>query len=111
MIFVSVVQLDRYKDIHARGIIHNGIKPGNICLSPADSDCLHKRSMLYVIDFGLSFAHDIFSQDLLPSSRRTDTVGNRSFISIYGHHGISMFTSIFPSNCFPSINIIFPKFI
>lgn len=96
---MSILQLDRYKDLHARGIIHNGIKPGNICLP-----VVREQSTLYIIDFGFSFAHDT-SQDLpLPSARRADTVGNRSFLSIYGHHGICMFISfIIFSKCFPSL--------
>ncbi|KAF8220713.1 hypothetical protein L208DRAFT_1063358, partial [Tricholoma matsutake] len=87
LLLMPIMQLDRYKDIHARGIIHNGIKPGNICLPPPDSN--QDQSTLYAIDFGLSFTPDASSPYLLPSARRADTVGNRSFLSIYGHHGIT----------------------
>lgn len=85
-------KLDCYKDIHARGIIHNGIKPGNICLPPHDS---RTDAQLYVIDFGLSFLLNA-DTDFLPSAHRADTVGNRSYLSVLGHHGISMCTSRYP---------------
>lgn len=84
-------KLDRYKDIHSRGIIHNGIKPGNICLPPQDPRT--DASQLYVIDFGLSFLLNVADSDFLPSAHRADTVGNRSYLSVLGHHGISMYTS------------------
>ncbi|KAF9463445.1 kinase-like domain-containing protein [Collybia nuda] len=83
---VAIQMLDRYKDIHARGIIHNGIKPGNICLPPYDSGV---ETQLYAIDFGLSFLLDAAATEFLPSAHRADTVGNRSYLSALGHHGIT----------------------
>lgn len=100
LLLIFTLQLDRYRDIHARGIIHNGIKPANICLPPPGS--VHELSTLHVIDFGLSLTLDTSSQDLLPSACRADTVGNRSFLSIYGHHGISMFLTFIISSIYPN---------
>ena len=44
-------KLDRYADLHARKIIHNGTKPGNICIASLSS-CVTDASTLYLIDFG-----------------------------------------------------------
>ncbi|KAJ7251128.1 kinase-like domain-containing protein [Mycena haematopus] len=85
---VGIQMIDRYQIIHARGLIHNGIKPGNICLAPRYST--DAPSMLYAIDFGLSFALDLNSDSPpLPSAHRIDAVGNRRFMSVFAHHGIS----------------------
>ncbi|KAF5386814.1 hypothetical protein D9615_002131 [Tricholomella constricta] len=88
-----LAQLDRYKDIHAKGVIHNGMKPANICLplsSPPGSDSsrhLHESSTLYAVDFGLSSL--LCAHEKLPGGRKADTVGNRCFMSVFGHHGIT----------------------
>ncbi|KAF7299211.1 Protein kinase domain-containing protein [Mycena indigotica] len=82
---VAVQMLRRYREIHERGVIHIGMKPGNICLPPKHSR--DAKDMLYIIDFGFSFP---LAENLpLPSARRTDTVGNRRFMSVFAHHGIS----------------------
>lgn len=81
------MQIERYRDIHARGLVHSGIKPGNICLAPRGSGDV--PSMLYAIDFGFSSALDANSP--LPSAHRIDAVGNRRFMSVFAHHGISTF--------------------
>ncbi|KAJ7220668.1 kinase-like domain-containing protein [Mycena pura] len=82
---VAIQMIERYRDIHARGIIHSGIKPGNICLAPRSST--DAPTMLYVIDFGFSVHMDTGSP--LPSAHRIDAVGNRRFMSVFAHHGIS----------------------
>ncbi|KAJ7584758.1 kinase-like domain-containing protein [Mycena floridula] len=81
---VAIQMIERYKCIHAYGIIHNGIKPANICISNDESS-----TELLAIDFGLSFLLDLKADALLPSTQRLDTVGNRRFLSVLGHHGIS----------------------
>ncbi|KAF8888304.1 kinase-like domain-containing protein [Infundibulicybe gibba] len=84
---IAIQMLDRYKEIHSRGIIHNGIKPGNICLErPALPTAA--ASKLYAIDFGLSSLLER-TENPLPSGRRLDAIGNRNFLSVFGHHGIS----------------------
>ncbi|KAJ7097626.1 kinase-like domain-containing protein [Mycena epipterygia] len=85
VLMVAIQMIDRYRDIHARGLIHSGIKPGNICLAPQGSS--DAPSMLYAIDFGFSSALDMNSP--LPSPHRIDSVGNRRFMSVFAHHGIS----------------------
>ncbi|KAJ7100750.1 kinase-like domain-containing protein [Mycena belliarum] len=82
---VAIEMLDRYRDIHARGVVHSGIKPGNICLAPQNS--ADAPSALYAIDFGFSTALAANAQ--LPSAHRIDAVGNRRFMSVFAHHGIS----------------------
>ena len=66
-------------------MIHNGIKPGNICLSGLSTP----PSQLNLIDFGLSYDCDWENGHPLPSADRIRTVGNRQFLSALGHHGIS----------------------
>ncbi|KAK7052100.1 kinase domain-containing protein [Favolaschia claudopus] len=85
---VAIELIDRYRDIHARGIIHNGVKPANICMAPAglESD---SPSMLYVIDFGFASILENTGSSPLPSAHRIDTVGSRQYISVFAHHGIS----------------------
>ncbi|KAJ7472423.1 kinase-like domain-containing protein [Mycena galericulata] len=82
---VAIQMIERYQGIHARGLVHSGIKPGNICLAPRGS--ADAPSMLYAIDFGFSSAMDAKSP--LPSAHRIDAVGNRRFMSVFAHHGIS----------------------
>ncbi|KAJ7705596.1 kinase-like domain-containing protein [Mycena rosella] len=82
---VAIQMIDRYRNIHARGLVHSGIKPGNICLAPPGS--ADAPSMLYAIDFGFSSALDANAP--LPSAHRIDAVGNRRFMSVFAHHGIS----------------------
>ncbi|KAJ7069980.1 kinase-like domain-containing protein [Mycena amicta] len=82
---VAIQMLDRYKDIHAKGLMHCGMKPGNICLAPrASTDSV---DTLYVIDFG--FSVPLADNLSLPSPHRIDVVGNRRFLSVFAHHGIS----------------------
>ncbi|KAJ7041014.1 kinase-like domain-containing protein [Mycena alexandri] len=84
---VGIQMIERYQDIHARGLIHNGIKPANICLSPRGS--ADPPDMLYAIDFGFSTTPDMASESPLPSGHRIDAIGNRRFMSVFAHHGIS----------------------
>ncbi|KAF7358434.1 Protein kinase domain-containing protein [Mycena venus] len=81
---VAIQMIERYRDIHERGLIHSGIKPGNICLAPRGTD---SPGMLYAIDFG--FALPLADNLPLPSAHRIDAVGNRRFMSVLAHHGIS----------------------
>ncbi|KAJ7770264.1 kinase-like domain-containing protein [Mycena maculata] len=82
---VAIQMIERYGNIHARGLVHSGVKPGNICLAPRGST--DEPTMLYAIDFGFSSALDVNSS--LPSPHRIDAVGNRRFMSVFAHHGIS----------------------
>lgn len=82
---VAIQLLDRYESLHRIGVIHNGIKPGNICVSGVSSP----SSQLNIIDFGLSYHFDWENGCPLPSADRSRTVGNRRFLSALGHHGIS----------------------
>lgn len=66
-------------------MIHNGVKPGNICLSGLSTP----PSQLNLIDFGLSYHFDWANGRPLPNADRSRTVGNRQFLSALGHHGIS----------------------
>lgn len=89
---VAIQLLEKYEQIHGRGVIHNGIKPSNICLplasySPSSFNEKMSRNTLYAIDFG--FSVDCPAERALPSERKADTVGNRLFLSIHGHHGIT----------------------
>ncbi|GLB35695.1 hypothetical protein LshimejAT787_0212600 [Lyophyllum shimeji] len=90
---VAIQMIDRYKDIHSRGVIHNGVKPANICLPPAPSHESIPRhpersaTTLFAIDFGLSSFLPPHAK--LPGDRK-EIVGNRSFLSVFGHHGISL---------------------
>ncbi|KAJ7679754.1 kinase-like domain-containing protein [Mycena rosella] len=80
---VAIQMIERYRDIHARGLIHSGTKPGNICLAPRGAD---PPGMLYAIDFG--FTLPLGDNLPLPSAHRVDVVGNRRFMSVLAHHGI-----------------------
>ncbi|KAK6974585.1 kinase domain-containing protein [Favolaschia claudopus] len=81
---VAIQMIERYRDIHMTGLIHNGTKPANICLAPRGSN---KKGMLYIIDFG--FALPLEDNLPLPSAHRIDVVGNRKYMSVLAHHGIS----------------------
>ncbi|KAJ7213654.1 kinase-like domain-containing protein [Mycena haematopus] len=81
---VAIQMIERYRDIHARGLIHSGTKPGNICLAPRG---VSPPGMLYIIDFGFSLP--LSDNSPLPSAHRIDVVGNRRFMSALAHHGIS----------------------
>ncbi|KAJ7735719.1 kinase-like domain-containing protein [Mycena metata] len=81
---VAIQMTERYRDIHARGVIHSGAKPGNICFAPRGADA---PGTLYAIDFGFALA---LADNLpIPSAHRIDSVGNRRFMSVLAHHGIS----------------------
>ncbi|KAG5654017.1 hypothetical protein H0H81_008327 [Sphagnurus paluster] len=73
--------IERYKEIHKRGVIHNGIKPANICLPPT------MRGTLHVIDFG--FSSVLSAHEKLPGGSRVEALGNRRFLSVFAHHGIT----------------------
>jgi serine/threonine protein kinase len=77
-------QLDRYADLHARGIIHNGAKPGNICISSLSSSAADALT-LNLIDFGCSFMY----HTRLVCGR--EFPGNKRFWSILSHHSCSEF--------------------
>ena len=79
-------KLDRYADLHARKIIHNGTKPGNICIASLSSSATD-ASTLYLIDFGNSF----FCYKNTQLSRGKDFSGNGRFLSVLSHHGFSEF--------------------
>ncbi|KAJ7677971.1 kinase-like domain-containing protein [Mycena polygramma] len=85
VLMVAIQMIERCRDIHARGLVYSGIKPGNICLAPPGAS--DAPTMLYAIDFGFSTALDLNSS--LPSAHRIDAVGNRRFMSVFAHHGIS----------------------
>lgn len=81
-------KLDRYADLHERKIIHNGVKPGNICIAPTDAT---DPSTLYLIDFGCSF----FSNDTIRLRRGEEYSGNKRFWSELSFHAFSTFFSFF----------------
>ncbi|KAF7341903.1 Protein kinase domain-containing protein [Mycena sanguinolenta] len=81
---VAIQMIERYRDIHVRGLIHSGTKPANICLASRGAGT---PGMLYVIDFGFSLP--VADNLPLPSAHRIDVVGNRRFMSVLAHHGIS----------------------
>ncbi|KAF7324648.1 Protein kinase domain-containing protein [Mycena kentingensis (nom. inval.)] len=86
MVFTVAIQmLTRLEDIHARGLVYCGLKPDNICLSPRES--ADPTSTLYAIDYGFSLP--LADNMPLPSAHRIDVVGNRRFMSVFAHHGIS----------------------
>ena len=87
-LWICFYQLDRYRDIHSRGVIHNGVKPANICIPVASSKSQGPQSnyLLHIIDFGLSYDLDVSGQNILP--KRIEIVGNRRFLSLFAHHGI-----------------------
>lgn len=76
-------KLDRYADLHARNIIHNGAKPGNICVAARTSDA----STLYLIDFGCSFFCD-----KIRLVRGEEFSGNKRFWSALSFHAFSEFS-------------------
>ena len=76
-------KLDRYADLHARKIIHNGIKPGNICIASLSSSATD-ASTLNLIDFGFSFFCD-----LTPLKRKGEYPGNKRFWSVLSFHAFS----------------------
>jgi serine/threonine protein kinase len=76
----SSYKLDRYAALHERGIIHNGAKPGNICLaSPSSNACT-----LNLIDFGYSF----FRNEMRLTCGG-EFSGNKRFWSALSHNGYS----------------------
>ena len=82
-------KLDRYADLHARKIIHNGAKPGNICVTARASNTAD-ASTLYLIDFGCSF----FCDKTRPKVEE-EFSGNKRFWSVLSYHAFSKFFYIF----------------
>ena len=78
-------KLDRYADLHARKIIHNGAKPGNICVT-AHGPNTADSSTLYLIDFGCSFFCDN-----IQLSHGPEFSGNKRFWSVLSFHAFSEF--------------------
>lgn len=63
-------------------MVHNGVKPGNICLSGStDTPC-----EINVIDFGLSYLYS--PKQTVPDEATHLVVGNRLFLSILAHLGV-----------------------
>ena len=82
-------KLDRYADLHSRKIIHNGAKPGNICVTARASNTAD-ASTLYLIDFGCSF----FCDKTRPKVEE-EFSGNKRFWSVLSYHAFSKFFYIF----------------
>ncbi|KAF5318060.1 hypothetical protein D9619_012086 [Psilocybe cf. subviscida] len=92
---LAIQLIDCYAKIHRLGIIHNGVKPGNICLSAT-------TNKIYLIDFGLSYFLDIdklpFRGTGIDNSKENlhilfgrnsgQIVGNRLFLSVLGQYGM-----------------------
>jgi serine/threonine protein kinase len=87
LLLISFDKLDRYADLHARKIIHNGAKPGNICATSLPSDTSEsENSTLYLIDFGCSFFCDNTRLDY-----GEEFSGNKRFWSVLSYHAFSEF--------------------
>ncbi|KAJ3509683.1 hypothetical protein NLJ89_g5090 [Agrocybe chaxingu] len=78
---VAIQLLEIYSALHNLNVVHNGVKPANICLAAPKGS----STSLHLIDFGLSY----FLNQSTPIADRANTVGNRVFLSVFGHHGIS----------------------
>ena len=76
-------KIDRYAALHARNIIHNGAKPGNVCLAPLSSNAID-ASTLNLIDFGYSFI-----RDGSPIDCGDEFSGNKRFWSALSYHRFS----------------------
>ncbi|TFK35935.1 kinase-like domain-containing protein [Crucibulum laeve] len=85
---VAIQMIDRYREVHARGITHSGTKPANICLSARSKPSTLGDKTLHIIDFGLSSQTDI-AKEPLPSQHIIEVIGNRRLMSINAHHGFS----------------------
>ena len=100
--FISYVfdKLDRYADLHARKIIHNGGKPENIRLSSLSSSATDAPT-LNLLNFGYSFF--CASSRLV---RDEECLRNSEFTSILSNHGFSKFFIIRSQYKCPYNNII-----
>jgi len=78
---LAIQMLDRYADLHARKIIHNGAKPGNICVTAKNKA---DAPTLYLIDFGCSFFCDKTKPD-----RGEEFSGNKRFWSVLSYHAFT----------------------
>ncbi|TDL18921.1 hypothetical protein BD410DRAFT_877772 [Rickenella mellea] len=73
------VKMDRYKDLHNRQIIHNGVKPGNIAVCPSGGILgSPDRAIIYIIDFG-------FSQYLRDEPKEESISANTWYASVMTH--------------------------
>jgi len=79
---LAIQMLDRYAELHARGIIHNGVKPGNICLAASKGP---DPSVLNLIDFGYSFSY-IKISNRIRLCRDAEILGNTRFWSVLSFH-------------------------
>ncbi|CAA7261011.1 unnamed protein product [Cyclocybe aegerita] len=77
----AIQLLEIYSALHNLNVVHNGVKPANICLAGPEGS----STSLHLIDFGLSY----FLNQSTPVADRANTVGNRVFLSVFGHHGIT----------------------
>ena len=91
-------KLDRYAELHARKIIHNGAKPANICIASLSSNATD-ASTLYLIDFGFSFFGENTRLD-----RGIEFSGNKRFWSALSYHAFSAFLFSFSLHFLPFIN-------
>lgn len=98
---IRMSQLDRYSAFHAAGILHNGAKPENICISPALDES--NGSIIYAIDFGSSHFFDENEPLHLPSELGS-VAGNLLFMSALTHIGVS--TSNIPSRLFHVLTLL-----
>ena len=72
-------KIDRYEAVHKAGVVHNGVKPGNICLSKSNEN----PGEINLIDFGLSYFYS--PKQAVPEQAEKSVVVNRQFLSILGH--------------------------
>ncbi|ETW85014.1 hypothetical protein HETIRDRAFT_414157 [Heterobasidion irregulare TC 32-1] len=84
VVAVAFQLICRLEELHRRGVVHNGIKPGNICLC-SESAAHSTPGTLCIIDFDLSYT--LPGPGKIP--RHTDLKGNKSFLSLWAHHGIT----------------------
>ncbi|TDL18922.1 kinase-like protein [Rickenella mellea] len=76
LLHIAIQLMDRYKDLHNRQIIHNGVKPGNIAICPPDTTTgTPDRAMIYIFDFG-------FSQILMDEPQEERVAANGMYASV-----------------------------
>jgi serine/threonine protein kinase len=92
--------LDTLDSVHARGVMHRDVKPGNVCIS-------HKRRHLCLIDWGLADLYYPRTQ----YTTRVSTLRYKAPELLLGYHFYDYGIDIWGAGCIMAQMLFSPKFI
>ena len=70
------------QEVHQHGVLHNDIKPENICLGTTEET----SNQLFLVDFGIA-KNFLVKGEHIPNKKRTQFAGTARYASVNSHFG------------------------